>query len=81
MDFDNTLHLADNASTTLTYDMLANPQSTGELSSIDSGTVILTAAAGNPDAVTTSNVAAILTQEPVYAGVYRNTANFSIAYR
>lgn len=78
IDFDKTLHLSDNASTTLTYDMLANPQSTGKLSSIESGAIILTVAAGNPDAVTTSNVAAILTQKPSYAGVYKNTANFSV---
>lgn len=78
IDFDNTLHLSENASTTLTYDMRANPQSAGQLSSVESGAVILTVAAGNPDAVTISTLAANLTQEPSYSGVYNNTANFSI---
>ena len=78
IDFDNTLRLSDNAATTLTYDLKANPQSAGTLSTVESGAVILTVAAGKPENTTTSKIAAILTQEPLYSGIYNNTANFSI---
>lgn len=73
VDFDNTLKLADNAATVIAYDLQANG------ASVASGATVLTVAAGNPDAATTSTVAAVLTQAPSYSGVYTNTATFSVA--
>lgn len=64
---------------TLTYDMKANPQSAGTLQTIASGDTVLTVAAGDPDAVTTSKVAAVLTQAPSYSGTYLDTATFTVA--
>lgn len=65
-------------SVTLGYDMKANPQSEGTLDSISSGDTILTIAAGTPDAVTTSTIGAVLTEAPLYSGVYTDTATFTV---
>lgn len=73
VDFDNTLKLADNTATVIAYDLQANG------ASVSTGATILTVAAGNPDAATTSTVAAVLTQAPSYSGVYSNTATFGVA--
>lgn len=73
VNFDNTLKLADNTATVIAYDLQANG------ASVSTGATILTVAAGNPDAATTSTVAAVLTQAPSYSGVYSNTATFSVA--
>lgn len=66
-------------SVTLDYDMQANPQKAGSLASIASGDTILTVAAGNPTAVTTSTIGAVLTSAPLYSGVYTDTATFTIS--
>lgn len=73
VDFDNTLKLADNAATVIAYDLQANG------ASVASGATVLTVAAGDPDATTTSTVAAVLTEAPAYSGVYNNTATFTVA--
>ena len=77
VDFENNLKLADDSSVTVGYDMQAK-QDAGSLASVNSGATILTVAAGNPDAVTTSQIAAVLTDTPVYSGAYTNTATFSV---
>lgn len=71
--FNNTLKLADNAATEIAYDLQANGES------VSTGATVLTVAAGAPDAVTTSSVAAVLTQAPAFSGVYTNTATFNVA--
>lgn len=38
---------------------------------------IVTVVAGNPDAVTTTQVSAVLTEKPLYAGVYTDTVIFT----
>ena len=80
VDFENNLKLDDNNAVTLNYDMLSKP-STGSLATINSGATILTVPAGNPDAVTTSKIAAVLSDAPAYSGTYTNTATFNIGVR
>ncbi len=53
-------------------------QGSGSLTSVNTGAAILIVAAGNPDAVTTSSIAAVLTEAPVYSGTYTNTASFNV---
>ena len=53
-------------------------QGEAALASVNTGATILTVAAGNPDAVTTSSIAAVLTEAPVYSGTYTNTATFNV---
>lgn len=77
VDFEDSLKLADNNSVTIGYDMQAKQGETS-LASVNTGATILTVAAGNPDAVTTSQIAAVLTAAPVYAGTYTNTATFNV---
>lgn len=77
VDFENSLKLADNNTVTIGYDLQAK-QGGASLASVNTGATILTVAAGNPDAVTTSSIAAILTEAPVYSGTYTNTAVFNI---
>ena len=77
VDFENNLKLADDNSVTIGYDMQAK-QAAGSLASVNTGATILTVAAGDPDAVTTSSIAAVLTDAPVYSGTYTNTATFNI---
>lgn len=66
-------------SVTLGYDMKANPQSAGTLDKITSGATILTVAAGNPTAVTTSKIGAVLNEAPLYSGTYTDTATFTVS--
>ncbi len=77
VDFENNLKLEDDHSVTVGYDMQAK-QGAGSLASVNTGATILTAAAGNPDAVTTASIAAVLTDAPVYSGTYTNTAAFNV---
>lgn len=77
VDFESNLKLEDDHSVTVGYDMQAK-QGAGSLASVNTGATILTAAAGNPDAVTTSSIAAVLTDAPVYSGTYTNTAAFHV---
>lgn len=77
VDFENNLKLADDNSVTIGYDMQAK-QGEAALASVNTGATILTVAAGNPDAVTTSSIAAVLTEAPVYSGTYTNTATFNV---
>ncbi|MDE5995080.1 MAG: hypothetical protein K2G60_06170 [Oscillospiraceae bacterium] len=64
---------------TLAYKMQADPQSSnGTLADITTGATILTAAAGNPTAVTTSQIGAVLTAKPVYSGIWTDTVTFTV---
>lgn len=65
-------------SVSLGYEMKANPQKAGSLTKITSGSTILTVAAGNPTAVTTSTIGAVLTEAPLYSGIYTDTAVFEV---
>lgn len=63
---------------TLDYQMKADPQSeAGELSYIASGDTVLTVAAGDPTAVTTTKIGAVLTVNPLFAGIYTDTVTFT----
>lgn len=77
VDFENSLKLADDHAVTVGYDLQAK-QGEASLASVNTGATILTVAAGNPDSVTTSSIAAVLTEAPVYSGTYTNTAVFNI---
>ncbi|MDE6477351.1 MAG: hypothetical protein K2L48_04155, partial [Mycoplasmoidaceae bacterium] len=77
VNFENNLKLADDNSVTIGYD-LQSKQGLGSLVSVDTGVTILTVNAGNPDAITISSIAAVLTDAPVYSGTYTNTATFNI---
>lgn len=79
IDFDGVLKLTDDDSESVTYEMRANPQSAGSLTAISTGDTILTVAAGDPDATTTSTVGAVLTEKPAYSGIYSSTATFRIS--
>lgn len=71
--FEDSLVLSDNASTKIAYDMQANG------TKIASGDTILTVAAGDPNGTSTIPVGAVLTQAPVFAGTYTDTATFSVS--
>ena len=45
---------------------------------IVSGDTILTVAAGDPNGTSTVPVGAVLTQAPIFAGAYTDTATFSV---
>ncbi len=77
VEFENNLKLEDDNAVTVGYDMQAK-QGSGSLTSVNTGAAILIVAAGNPDAVTTSSIAAVLTEAPVYSGTYTNTASFNV---
>ena len=77
VDFENNLKLEDDNSVTVGYDLQAR-QGSGFLASINTGAAILAVDAGNPDTITTSSISAVLTDTPVYAGTYTNTATFNI---
>lgn len=77
--YDSVLLLTDNTAIELPYELRANPQSAGSMAAVTSGSTILTAVAGNPDAVTTSKVAARVTQAADYAGAYTNLVEFDVS--
>lgn len=76
--FTDELKLGDNNSVTLDYDLKANPQKASALASVATGATILTVAAGTPEAVTTTSVAAVLESAPLYSGYYSNTVTFNV---
>lgn len=71
--FADSLVLADNADTKITYDL----QNQG--AKIATGDTILSVAAGNPDAVTSTALGAVLTQAPSFSGTYNDTATFTVS--
>lgn len=71
--FSDSVVLKDNADTKLTYDMKVDGEK------VNTGDTIMTVAAGDPDTQTTVKIGAILTQAPDYAGVYQDTATFTVA--
>lgn len=73
VSFKDSLALSDNTSTKIAYDMQANG------TKIVSGDTILTVAAGDPNGTSTVPVGAVLTQAPVFAGAYTDTATFSVS--
>lgn len=65
---------------TLAYKMQADPQSaSGALADIATGATVLTAAAGDPTAVTTSQIGAVLTADPLYSGNWTDTVTFTVS--
>lgn len=65
---------------TLAYKMQADPQSeNGSLADVATGSTILTAAAGEPTAVTTSQIGAVLTAEPLFSGNWTDTVTFTVS--
>lgn len=71
--FADSLVLADNADTKITYDL----QNQG--AKIATGDTILSVAAGNPDAVNSTALGAVLTQAPSFSGTYNDTATFTVS--
>lgn len=71
--FTGKVALKDHSEATLAYDMQNNG------AKIASGDTILTVAAGNPDATSTTPIGAILTEKALYAGTYLDTATFTVA--
>jgi len=71
--FTGELSLRDNTATKIPYEM----RNAG--TAITSGDTILTVAAGTPTATTTTAVSAIITSAPLYAGVYLDTATFTVS--
>lgn len=71
--FADSLVLADNADTKITYDL----QNQG--AKIATGDTILRVAAGNPDAVNSTALGAVLTQAPSFSGTYNDTATFTVS--
>ena len=60
--------------------MQADPQSaSGALADIATGATVLTAAAGDPTAVTTSQIGAVLTADPLYSGNWTDTVTFTVS--
>lgn len=76
--FTDELKLADNTSVTLDYDLQAKQSGASALSSVSTGDTIMTVAAGNPDAQTTTTVGAVLESSPLYSGYYSNIVTFSV---
>lgn len=70
--FDDELDLVDGLSS-VTYDFMNNG------AKIATGDTILTVEAGDPDSEFTTDVSAILTSAPLFAGAYTDTATFTIA--
>lgn len=67
------LKLRDNNDVTISYGLQING------SNINTGDTILTVDAGNPTSVTTVAIGGILTEAPLYSGMYANTANFVVS--
>lgn len=73
VNYDKTLRLKDNPDITVGYTLQK------EGANINTGAMVLSVPAGNPNAVTRTAVGAILTENPVYSGVYTNTATFAVS--
>lgn len=65
--------LKDNSDVTIGYKIVADG------SDVTTGDTILTIPAGAPDAVTTAAIGGILTEKPVYSGMYVNIATFIVS--
>ena len=71
--YDGELKLKDNSDITVGYKIISDD------SDVSTGDTILTIPAGTPDAVTTTESGGILTEMPVYSGMYVNTATFTLS--
>ncbi len=71
--YDDELKLRENDDVTIGYNLQVNG------SDINTGDTILTVDAGNPTGVITVAIGGILTEAPIYSGVYANTANFVVS--
>lgn len=71
--YDSELKLRENDDVTIGYNLQVNG------SDINTGDTILTVDAGNPTSVTTVAIGGILTEAPIYSGMYANTANFVVS--
>lgn len=71
--YNGKLRLKDNSDVTIGYKIVADG------SDVTTGDTILTVPAGTPDAVTTAEIGGILTENPVYSGMYVNTATFVVS--
>lgn len=71
-DYDGRLHLEDEPSITLPYKLFVNENE------YTSGTVFLKQNAGNPNRKASVKLSAMVTEKPIYAGMYRSTVTFDI---
>ncbi len=71
--YDGALKLKDNSDVTIGYKVVADG------TDVTTGDTLLTIPAGTPDAVTTKAIGGILTEKPVYSGMYVNTATFVVS--
>lgn len=71
-DYDGRLHLEDEPSVTLPYKLFVNENE------YTNGTVFLKQNAGNPSRKASVKLSAIVTEKPIYAGMYRSTVTFDI---
>lgn len=71
--YDDELKLRENDGVTIGYNLQVNG------SDINTGDTILTVDAGDPTSVTTVAIGGILTEAPIYSGLYANTANFVVS--
>lgn len=70
--YDGRLHLEDEPSITLPYKLFVNENE------YTSGTAFLKQNAGNPSRKASVKLSAIVTEKPIYAGMYRSTVTFDI---
>ncbi len=71
--YDSELKLKENNDVTIGYGLQVNG------ADINTGDTILTVDAGNPTGVTTVAIGGILTEAPIYSGMYANTAKFVVS--
>lgn len=71
-DYDGMLRLEDDPSVTLPYKLFVNENE------YTSGTVFLKQNAGNPNRKASVKLSAMVTEKPIYAGMYRSTVTFDI---
>lgn len=71
--YDGKLKLKDNSDVTIGYKIVADG------ADVVTNDTILTVPAGTPDAVTTAAIGGILTEKPIYSGMYVNTATFVVS--
>lgn len=73
LTYDGELKLKGNNDVTIGYGLQVNG------TDINTGDTILTVDAGNPTDVTTVAIGGIITEAPIYSGMYANTANFVVS--
>lgn len=71
-NYDGMLRLEDDPSVTLPYKLFVNENE------YTSGTVFLKQNAGNPNRKASVKLSAMVTEKPIYAGMYRSTVTFDI---